>query len=555
MIIFGFSHLEPYAKYFHDTNISIMHDDRVMFASLEERFSRLKHHAGYPFLALKTVQENLGFALADADIVAIAENRLPRENRVTNAAEFPFPAGRIKMPAASPSTVFYCDHQLAHASVAFRLSPFDDALVITLDGMGHDQGNPCFGAVFQGKGNTLVRKRTCWSDGNSLGLLYGFVTEALGWRMSDGEGKTMGLAGYGDPTIIKDEITKLAPRIENGHLVGGRRFRPKGGVVNNRHMVWDPVVEELSALAETAGRENLAAAMQAVLEDTAIAWVQSQLKAFPKTRNVCLGGGIFLNVALNSRLRHTFPGISFYVPPSPADGGIGLGAALEAAAQNGAPRTKLQQCQFLGGEYSVDPKILAQNGLRIDARGDPTEAIAESLERGEVVGLYQGRSEWGPRALGNRSVLAHPGLPGMRDRINKKLKRREPFMPFAPAIKRARLLDWFDGPDRSSPYMMFTHKAKPSMVERIAQVLHVDQTGRVQTVSEMDNPLLNAILDAFEYRVGMPLLLNTSFNLHGLPLVESPRDAKDHLLRGCVDSLYIGGALLRREDAKTGSSA
>jgi carbamoyltransferase len=548
MKILGFSHLEPYAPYYHDTNIGYVEHGCARFAASEERYSRIKHHAGFPVGALAALARETGCSMADVDLIALPERRFahspPPHAVLTNSTSREWPVDVLRKASGIRSEVWHCDHQLAHASVAFRLSPFDRALVVTLDGMGHDGGRMAFGGVFRGEGNTLARLVTCPSEGNSLGLLFGCVTEALGWRMSDGEGKTMGLAAYGSPEVLFDEILSYAPKVEGTALVGGRIFKPLSAVANCRHVIHDAAIADLRSLAERAGPENLAAAAQAVLEQVTMDWIGALLRAYPE-KQVCLGGGVFMNVAANARLRETYPAVDFFVPPAPADNGIGLGAALEAAAQDGAARDRSRQPQFLGSGHDSHcaAETAAREGLVVTRVEDAAASAAALIARGEVIGVYHGRSEWGPRALGNRSVLAHPGIPGMRERINTRMKRREHFMPFAPAILAAHLGEWFEG-ERPSPYMMFTVKARASKAPSIASVLHRDGTGRVQTVTAEDNPLLHAILLAFRGLTGLPLLLNTSFNLHGQPLVDSPSDALQHLHWGCVDRLLMEDRLV-----------
>jgi carbamoyltransferase len=251
-----------------------------------------------------------------------------------------------------------------------------------------------------------------------------------------------------------------------------------------------------------------------------------------------------MNVAVKGHLRRQHPQVRFFVPPNPADGGIALGAALEIAARYGAKRVAITTPQFLGSDWVTSEAEGALASHRLDVRRSaaPADDIAALLATGKVVGIVQGRSESGPRALGNRSVLAHPGLPGMRERINLMMKQREPFMPFAPAILKDQVVNWFIESDES-PYMMFTYRVRPERAAEIGAVLHRDGTARLQTVSASDNPLLHAILTAFERRTGLPMLLNTSFNLHGLPIIETPADAVEHLRWGCVDSLATGNLL------------
>ena len=550
MKFIGFSHLEPFAEYFHDTNIGMVENDKICFGALEERYSRIKHHAGFPNGALKAMLKHCNVDMDNQVKVVLSENR---DSSIIDTSNF-IPENRFHKDIINffkeDSRILYCHHQLAHASVAFRLSPFRTALVITLDGLGHDFGKQCFGAVIKGEDNHLKRLKTCWSSGNSLGLFYGMVTEALGWRISDGEGKTMGLSAYGNADVLYNELVHYAPHVEGSDLVGGYDFNVKSDLINYRHSISEPAIAHLSKLAKQAGREQLAAAAQKLLEDIVIKWVDSLLRQYTEIKNICLGGGIFLNVSVNTKLREFFPNFHFFVPPSPADAGIGIGAALEAAAYYGAARPIVSQVHFLGSKYNLDTLDFTERGFIAQRIDEPADKIALALERGDVVGLYQGRSEWGPRALGNRSVLANPMVSGIRDRINRNMKKRELFMPFAPAILESEFGNWFEGATSDSPYMMFTYRALSKKAHLIRSVLHVDNTGRVQTVSKKDNPLLFEILRAFYKRTNYPLLLNTSFNLHGLPIVETPEEALDHLRHGCVDCLFINHTMVRLKKKK-----
>jgi len=353
----------------------------------------------------------------------------------------------------------------------------------------------------------------------------------------------MALASYGDHSRVASELFRLAPKVLNCRLCNGYKFNFDFWVLNSRFFMSFKEEALLKTLIRKHGRENVAAGAQYVLESLVLSLIENLIAKY-KPKSLCLGGGVFLNVKLNQLIRQRFPQILVYVPPNPADAGVAMGAALLAYRDKVGVVPKILGLPYLGLAFE-DADVLGallkyQKYLEWDVSSRISEIAAKAISDGKVVGWFQGREEWSPRALGNRSVFAHPGRVGIKDRINLLLKHREPFMPFGPSLLDEGATTLLDNGSLPSPYMKFLYNVKQSGRSSLAGVIHVDGTSRPQIVTRKDNPLLHELLLEFRHITGIPGVLNTSFNLHGLPLVHSPSDAISHLLAGAVDCLCIG---------------
>jgi carbamoyltransferase len=552
----------------HDASAALIVDGELVAAASEERFRRIKHYFGFPEQAVQYVLSAAGIEMRDVDNVAMlgmstraALIRGVRQQMHAWAPRWSRTFLREHLdrrgPYAGPTAIArlaelgFCgrtiavEHHHGHAAYAYFGSDMHEGLVVTADGIGHLLA----GTANIGRGTTLRRIAETFGNGGSLGLFYSAVTDALGFEAGDGEGKTMGLAGYGEAGVALAELARLAPVVAG--LETSRRYEWKAsGRLKDRMLhVRFKEAKAIVNLIERHGPENVAAAAQEILERRLIELIGNIVRV-TGLRAMSAGGGVFLNVKASKRLLDEHVIDSLQVLPNPGDGGLSAGYALSGFHEHGrgGPRVPLKNA-YLGPEFGDRAIAAALRGFtdRISFRCTPdvTRTAAKLIASGLVVGWFQGRMEWGPRALGARSVLADPRDRGVRDRINAQLKKREWFMPFAPSVLEPYCREWFLN-YRSSPFMNLAFDVKPAMRDLVPAVVHVDGTARPQEVTRETHPLYHATIETFRQLTGIPMILNTSFNIHGLPIVCEPRDAIDHLIWGCVDVLVIGSFVAAR---------
>jgi carbamoyltransferase len=424
----------------------------------------------------------------------------------------------------------FVPHHLAHAASAFLPSPFGEAAVLTLDGRGERATT----AHFVGRGSDLTPLREVDMP-HSLGLLYEQVTGHLGFLRASDEYKVMALASYGRPRYA-DEFRRMVRLTDDGgyaiqaaDLAQLGPPRPRGAALEERHF-------------------DVARSLQLVLEEAALELTR-WLHAKTGQRSLCMAGGVALNCVMNARIRDEGPFERVWVQPAAGDAGTALGAALWVDAQArgaGAERAYEMTHAFLGPAYP-DAEIasfLAWSKLRHRRLARPAEEAAELLARGCVLGWFQGRMEFGPRALGGRSILASPLDAGVQARLNE-IKDREDFRPVAPVVLEEAAEEWF-APGGVSPFMLFVSRVRPEKADRIPAVRHVDGTARIQTIRRDQNPAYYDLLRAFGDRTGVPVLVNTSFNTRGRPIVCRPRDAVEAFWSSPLDALVMGSFLVEK---------
>ncbi len=452
------------------------------------------------------------------------------------------------------------EHHRAHVASAYYVSPFDEAAVLSLDGFGDFASS----MTARGRGAKLeVTGRVLFP--HSLGLFYTAITQWLGFPHYGDEGKVMGLAPYGDPEHYLPAMRKIVRSERDSFRLGLEYFthHTKGVEMTwgagspTVGKVFSPRLEQELGPARRPGEElssrhlDTAAALQARLEELVLELTCS-LAASSGSRNLCLAGGVALNAVANGRIRPETPFEELWVQPAAGDSGTAVGAAYHVWHETlGRPRSFAMRHAYTGPEYS-DAEIaaaLTAAGLEGERLDDPElfALVAERLAAGDVVGWFQGRMELGPRALGNRSILADPRNPGMKDILNARVKHREPFRPFAPSLPSEATGDWFDQ-DYPSPYMVLVYGVLPERRELVPAITHVDGTGRLQTLDEDANPRYYRLLQEFERRTGVPILLNTSFN-ESEPIVMSPEHALETFAKTRIDLLVLGNHLVRRDAA------
>jgi carbamoyltransferase len=554
--------------YYHDSALAVVDDDAVRFAIHEERLSRVKHDARFPVRAIGAALDALDVDINDFDRIVFYEDPAVKLDRLWDQVIDYWPRSRHifdegvpkfvqqKLPIAAQlkkhlnylGPVEHSAHHRSHAASAFFTSPFERAVVVTLDGVGEYET----AAVHLGEGNRLTKIRAIHFP-DSLGLFYSVFTQYLGFEVNEGEYKVMGLAPYGRPTYLDKLIDHIIQVDDNGAFRLNQRFFDFCS--HERHYApglvahlgigprrpSDPMTQEYC---------NLAASVQQALE-IAIGRILPPLMREFGTSDFCFAGGVALNCTANARMIRDL-GIRSHIHPAAGDAGGALGAALQSimrGRENEKPR-RYPVSAYLGVTYPepVIKATLALNNVPYRKCNDIAETLADELAAGKVVAILHGRDEWGPRALGARSILADPRRAEMKDHLNAKIKFREEFRPFAPVVKEEAYGEWFETLGmRASPFMLYTHQALQP--ELTAAVTHVDGTSRVQTVSAEQNPYLYRILDAFERRTGVPVLINTSFNLRGEPIVSSPSDALKTFFASGIDCLALEDCLIDKEMA------
>jgi carbamoyltransferase len=532
---------------FHDPSAALVVDGQIVAAAEEERFSRRKHgHRPVPFaawelpeLAARWCLRHAGLDISDVDAVTYSydpELACPAEDlglqdpwdhlRQTYARRAPsFLA--TALPGLDPANVRFVPHHVAHAASAGLAAPHHDADVLVLDGRG-EAASHLAGRYQDGRLDVLAGQRLP----HSLGLLYEDVTEHLGFLRSSDEFKVMALASHGRPRFA-EELRRAVRTTEDG----GFRTDP---------VDWGALVKPRAADEPwTADHADLAASVQQRLEEVLVelaVWLRRRTGG----RHLALAGGVALNCVANTRILEQAGYDDVWVQPAAGDAGTALGGALHVAASAGEPLTAMTGADLGRGWTDAELEAwLTTAQLPYERPDDVAETVAQCLAEDGVVAWFQGRSEFGPRALGHRSLLAHPGRPENLERLND-VKGREQFRPVAPMVAEHRARDIFSRGPVPSPYMLFVHDVDPVWRDRIPAVVHVDGTARVQTVDERTEPLVARMLAAFERRTGLPVVINTSLNTAGRPMVDDPRDALECFGSAPVSMLAIGPFVLRR---------
>ena len=578
MIVLGIS------AFFHDAAAALVVDGEVVAAAQEERFSRIKHDERLPAQAARFCLERAGLTMADVDHVVFYEKPLRKFERilVTHLRELPRGAGQFTRAMArwltkrlwtqseicreldcSPEQLLFCDHHLSHAASAFLCSPFDDAAVLTVDGVGEWATTSIYGAASDSEGSRIALLRElCYP--HSIGLLYSSLTAYLGFEVNEGEYKVMGLAAFGGPRY-ESQIRRVCRIDDDGSLQIDSRY-----LCYARHATksFTPLLEELLGKARVPGSPlsqpartdddqrfaDIAASLQKVTEDYLLLLAREAHRATGATK-LCLAGGVALNSVANRRIAEEGPFEEVFVQPAAGDAGGALGAALWAThVIHGRPRKPVLTNPFLGADYESEAidQFLVDCSVEhtVHATDDALFAeVAHRLAGGEVGGWFRGRFEWGPRALGARSILADPREASMRDRVNRKIKYREAFRPFAPAVLADEASRWFalpERPDHLTPFMLSVVPVTDEGRERLPAITHIDGTARVQTVHRESNGPLFGLLEAFRRETGVGVLLNTSMNLKDEPMCASPAEAFGVFARSDLDFLVLERCVVDR---------
>ena len=563
--------------YHGDAAAALVIDGELVAAAEEERFNRIKHCAGFPSQAARWCLEDAGLSPADLDHVAVSRD--PRANlgrklmrtirhgasarylkqRLQNAAQIRDVGSALAEALGVErvtASVHNVEHHQAHVASAFFVSPFEDAAILSVDGFGDFAST----MLAEGHGNHFeVLERIIYP--HSLGIFYTAGTQWRGVPEYGDEGKVMGLAPYGTPRYLMKmrELVHLdGPLFQLGldyftHDEEGVDMNWDSGSPTIGRIYSERLVEMFGPPRERRGEitdlyADVAASLQAMLEEAYLHLV-STLWQRTKVPNLCLAGGVALNAVANGRILPETPFEELYIQPAAGDSGTAVGAAYYVWNQElGRPRGFVMEHAYTGPEFT-DEEIcaaIAEAGVAAERLDDDVlfQVVAERIAAGDVVGWFQGRMEFGPRALGHRSIVADPRSASMKDILNARIKHREPFRPFAPSILAERVAEWYEQ-DYPSPFMVLVYTTAYDKREKLAAVNHIDDTGRVQSVEARLEPRYHRLIEEFERHTGVPILLNTSFN-ENEPIVMTPRDAIDTFLKTKMDLIALGNYVVRR---------
>ncbi|HEX9665663.1 MAG TPA: carbamoyltransferase [Thermodesulfobacteriota bacterium] len=585
--------------YFHDAAAALIRDGELIAAAEEERFTRKKHDYEFPQHAIDFCLKVGNIKSPELDYVVFFEKPFIKFERLLLCSMQTFPRSlklfreamitwlgdklwirhliqkRLKVPA---SKILFSEHHLSHAASAFFCSPFEESAILTVDGVGEWTT----ATIGVGKGTDIrILKEIRFP--HSLGLLYSAFTAYLGFEVNEGEYKVMGMAPFGEPKYV-DKVYKQIRLSGDGSFelnmeyflfhqssekTYNRKFEDLFGPSRNpdshfftaasgypsyfgeKPTNYDELCQENQYYAD------IASSIQAVTEDVLLKMAN---QAYQETglKNLCMAGGVALNSVANGKILKGTPFERIYIQPSAGDGGGALGAALFAYHMVlGKPRKFIMEHAYWGekhGNGEID-SFLKENAIpyeRIENEDRLIERVVDKLGAGKVIGWYQGRFEWGPRALGNRSILADPRRTDMKDIVNTKIKFREPFRPFAPSVLVEETENYFSLPEAAHHYparfMLYVVDVNEDKHDVIPAITHVDGTGRLQTVQKEINPRYYKLIDTFGQATGVPVVLNTSFNLKGEPIVNTPQEAFNSFERSGMDVLVLGDYVVEKED-------
>ncbi len=586
------------SAFYHDSAAALVEDGRIVAAAQEERFTRKKHDPSFPQNAIQYCLDEAGTTLDGLDHVVFYDKPFLKFERLLETYVAFAPRGFRSFKMALPlwlseklfqksllrrefkhfseafdwqNKLLFCEHHLSHAASAFFPSPYEDAVVLTMDGVGEWATT----SAAMGRGNTLEVFQEIFFP-HSLGLLYSAFTYYTGFKVNSGEYKVMGLAPYGEPKykkLILDNLIDLKP--DGSFRLDMSYFDYCTGLTmtNDKfaRLFGQPVRAPDKLLTDF--HMDVAASVQAVLDEIVLR-IARDLAKKTGSRNLCLAGGVALNCVANGKMLRDGAFENIWIQPAAGDAGGAVGAALAAAhLYKGAPRKTNggdgMAGSFLGPGFT-QPDIeqrLQQAGARFEVATEDrmVESSAQALSGGQAVGWFQGRMEFGPRSLGARSILGDPRSPSMQRNLNLKVKYRESFRPFAPSVLREDVADWFEL-NADSPYMLLVADVRKELrrtmtseeqalfgidklnVARssIPAVTHVDYSARIQTVHANTNPLYHRLITRFKELTGCPVLVNTSFNVRGEPIVCTPEDAFRCFMGNELDLLVVGNCVMQK---------
>ncbi len=559
--------------YYHDSAVAVLKDDKVVAAVEEERFSRKKFDDSFPKSAINFCMKEAGIAPKDLNAIAFYDKNILKFERLLDNYIAVAPRGLHSFLDVIPKwlhkrlwikdeikkfmkgfdgRIIFPEHHLSHAAYAFFTSPFYESAILTVDGVG-EWTTASYGSAH----DTTIKLTNDIRWPHSVGMFYSAFTYFLGFQVNEGEHKLMGLSSYGKPRFYDTIMNNLIDLRDDGSIHLNMKYF---AFTHDKVMTNERFVElfEIPVRKKDSKIEqihcDIGASAQLVLEEILLKMVNH---VYDKTgqRNLCFAGGVALNGVANYRILKEGPFENIYIPPSPGDAGSAVGCAQFAYFSNVNnkrtievnPDKRIQNNVYVGPYYNeneikefLDSRNIPYNYYE---RQELLEKTASIISEKNVVGWFQGRMEWGPRALGNRSILADPREAKMKDILNEKIKHRESFRPFAPSILEEYTSEYFDL-DISSPYMLFVANVKKPDI--IPAVTHVDGTARLQTVSKKSNPLYYDLISEFQKITDVPVIVNTSMNIRGEPIVNTPEEAFNMILKTDMDYLVMGNYIINR---------
>ncbi len=546
------------SSYYHDSSACLFKDGKLMFACEEEKFTGIKHDNSFPHKTIQYIFQKYKLKKENIDTVCYYENPDLKLKRVIDNIK----PQLLKNPIYSiksyvnikkniselkkelskiSNNIFYSNHHESHLYYSYYSSDFNDAMVLSVDGVGEVD------TITMGIPNILkngLHYMSIATYPHSLGLFYSAMTSFLGFRPNEGEYKVMGLASYGDSNRFIEQVRKLI-KYENGLICDMDVFtwNKSNKIMFNEKLAEIIGIEQrLPEEIINKDHQDLAAAVQKRYEEIFFKILKISSMVVDNHSNLCLGGGCSYNGTANGKITDNSIFKNLWIPPAPSDAGSAIGACLNYLVKNDKLKERLNKNPFMGPQYydndiiSVIKKNIGNRYHKFYSDLKLKKLIAEELKKGKVIGWYRGHCEFGARALGNRSILANPMIDGMKDRINKVIKKREGFRPFAPMVIKEKQNQFFEL-NNDIPYMNQVVKVKPEYVKILNAVTHVDGTARVQTVYPNSN--IHDLLLEFEKITGYPILLNTSFNVKDKTMVLTPKDAMDTFYDTDIDILVM----------------
>ena len=590
------------SAFYHDSAATILIDGKIIAAAQEERFTRKKHDSSYPFNAVEFVLNFANLKLNDVDYIVFYEKPFLKFERLLETYVAFAPSGFKSFCSSMPiwlkeklfqkkmifdklkshdknfnniNKIYFSEHHLSHAASAFYPSPFDEAIVLTADGVGEWATT----TVALGKGNQLEILKEIHFP-HSLGLLYSAFTYFAGFKVNSGEYKLMGLAPYGKPKYKNLILDNLIDVKDDGSFKLNQSYFNYATGLTMTNQKFSKLFEQKPRNPKkekiTQFHMDIASSIQSVTEDVLLKLVKSLSKEY-KITNLCLAGGVALNCVANGKILKDGSFKNIWIQPAAGDAGGSLGAALGAWHIELKKNRKINNNKdgmmgsYLGPEYSENEikKSLETAGAKFEIfnENEIIEKTSTALKDGKAIGWFQGRMEFGPRALGGRSIIADARSATMQKNLNLKVKYRESFRPFAPSITSEDLSEWFDL-DRESPYMMLVSSVADKKCKKMTEnekklfgidklnikrseipaVTHIDYSARIQTVHKDTNPKYHRLISEFKKKTDCPVIVNTSFNVRGEPIVNTPKDAFDCFMGTELDILVIGNCYLVKEN-------
>lgn len=588
------------SAFFHDSAATLVVDGEIVAAAQEERFTRKKHDAGFPKKAIEYVLSEAGFSLDRIDHIVFYDKPFLKFERILETYLANVPKGFKQFAMAMPvwlreklfmkdmlirklrnidpefdaKKILFGEHHFSHAASAFYPSPFQEAVVLTIDGVGEWATT----TVAVGKGSSLEIKKEIHFP-HSLGMLYSAFTYYIGFRVNSGEYKVMGLAPYGQPKYFDLILDNLIDLKEDGSFRLNQSYfeYATGFKMTNRRFsnLFGQPVRKPESEKLTQFHMDIAASIQAVTEEVVLRMTRSLAKEYG-IPNLCMAGGVALNCVANGKISRDHAFNKLWIQPAAGDAGGSLGAALavwhqELKKPRMADPADSMKGSYLGPEYSQE--FIENEFIKLGAKfitvteDEMLDYTADAISQEKAIGWFQGRMEFGPRALGGRSILGDPRSGTMQKILNLKVKYRESFRPFAPSVLREDVYEWFEI-DEDSPYMLLVDSVKLEKCRQMGQmeeglfgidklnvnrsdipaVTHVDYSARIQTVHSQTNPKYHALISRFKEKTNCPVVVNTSFNVRGEPIVATPEDAFRCFMGTELDLLVVGNCILRKEE-------